>query len=93
MSERTRYRPYSLQVEVPWDLHAVLSWDNGNPSRLSATGVWVIISTLDGFVPTLGSLCLIQPSSNPRAPQYVRIDPGMRIGSHPAPNRLGTGEE
>ncbi len=93
MSERIKYRPYSLQVDVSWDLRARFHWENGRESRIHAYGTWVICATFDGFVPTVGSLCLVQPSSNPKNPQYVKIAPGMKIGSHPAPTSLKTGEE
>jgi len=93
VSGRAKYRPYSLQVEVPWDLHTVFRWENGKPSRIPAYGIWVIVATADGFIPTIGSLCLVQPSTNPRHPQYVQIEPGMKLGSHPAPARIKTGEE
>lgn len=93
MGERIKYRPYSLQVDVPWDLRAAFRWETGEPSRIHAFGIWVIVATADGFVPTIGSLCLVQPSDNPRNPQYVQIEPGMKLGIHPAPRQIGTGEE
>lgn len=55
------------------------------PSSLDATGTWVIQDTLDGLEPTLGSVCIIQPSSNPRNPTAVVVVPGMVLGPHPAP--------
>lgn len=50
MVGREKYTPYSMQVEVPWHLYARLRWKERfyYLSNQEATGVWVIIETLDG---------------------------------------------
>lgn len=96
--ERKTYVPYSMQVKVPRSLKPAdrtLRWimHPYDPSSLDATGIWVIEDTLDGYEPTVGSVCIIQSSSNPRNLSAVVVVPGMKLGPHPASPDLDKGSD